>query len=119
MRQYLLIAGWISLGITGCKTSGNTSDILASDKSVRKDQAESADNFSVVDAARFQQLQAGSDAEFLGCVCAKDQSDWRPWRYLRVGSHGYRTTLLVANAGDIESCVQKRQAATNECGGNQ
>jgi hypothetical protein len=118
MRRHLLIAGWMCLSIAACKTSGNTSDILESEKAEKKDRAESADGFVVVDSARFHQLESGNDAEFLGCVCAKDHSDWRPWRYLKVGSHGYRAALSAGAAGDIETCVQQRKAATSECGGN-
>jgi len=119
-RSFQILA--LTVVFTGCRsTSGSTpeSNLRSADPKQHMEFEHATETFSEVSETEFNTQRAGTDAEFLGCLCVSedaDRSKWSAWQFLTVGSKGFRTTTDKVIYLDLEECVTMRETLM-ECEG--
>jgi hypothetical protein len=110
----LLASALLLAGPTACKTDGTTED---SSEVLSSASPASSDKFTTVTGNKYDQLKLEPNAEFFGCLCVGDQTQWEAWKFLRVSSKGYKAPVAAGSFTDLEACVAVREQAATQCEG--
>lgn len=84
------------MGIAGCSTPDQVSEINAAD----------ASNIKIVSTAEWKTISSGKNVVELGCVCEGANSAWVLYRYTSANMDVYKVTLSPVS--DLNACIQAK-----------